>query len=101
LKNGPFQNNTISASFAENGTLTKVAYKSNAALAKAAEVFDASADSIMKFREAKRNQEASKLETSASELAAKKKLVDAQLDLEKSQAALDSFRKGQPQQTTE
>mgnify|MGYP003600269479 CR=1 FL=1 len=94
LQNGPFQNNTISASFSESGGLTKLAYKSNAALAKAAEVFESSADTVMKFREAKRNQETSKLETSAAELAAKKKVIDAQLALEKSQADLAKFRDG-------
>ncbi|MEO3714120.1 hypothetical protein [Roseateles flavus] len=101
LKNGPFQNNTITASFAESGALTKLAYKSNAAAAKAAEVFESSADALMKFREAKRNQETSKLEASASELAAKKKLIDAQLALEKAQADLDKFREGKSTSATE
>lgn len=94
LTNSTFQNNAISVSFSESGGLTKVTYKSNAALAKAGEVFESSADTLMKFREAKRNQETSKLETSAAELAAKKKVVDAQLALEKSQADLEKFRNG-------
>lgn len=101
LKNGPFQNNTIAASFAESGALTKVTYKSNAAVAKAAEVFESSADALMKFREAKRNQETAKLEASTSELAAKKKLVDAQLALEKAQADLDKFRETKPSSSSD
>ena len=100
LKNGAFQNNTIAASFAENGALIKLAYKSNAAAAKGAEVLESSADTLMKFREAKRNQETSKLEASASEYAARKKLVDAQLALEKSQAELDKFREGKSTPTS-
>jgi len=101
LTNGAFQNNTISASFAENGALTKLAYKSNAAVAKAAEVFESSADALMKFRQAKRGSETSKLEANASELAAKKKVIDAQLALEKSQADLDKFREAKPEPASE
>lgn len=101
LKNWPFQNNTIQASFTEDGALTEVAYKSNAAAAKAAEVFESSADSISAFREAKRNQETLKLEASASELAAKKKLIDAQLEYEKSEAALVKFRESNSSENNE
>lgn len=95
LKNVPFQNNTISASFAESGALTKVTYKSNAAAAKAAEVFEASADTVLKFKDAKRKQESTKLDSSAAELDSQKKLVEAQLALEKAQADLDAFRSSQ------
>ena len=95
LKNGPFQNNNLTASFAESGALTKLTYKTNAQAAKAAEVFDASADTILKFRSAKQNQAAAKLNADVSELEARKKLVDAQLAFEKAQADLDKFRADQ------
>lgn len=95
LQNGPFQNNSVSASFAESGSLTKVTYKSNAAAAKAAEVFEGSADLVLKYKDAKRLQESTKLDVSASELESRKKVVDAQLALEKSQSDLDAFRKSQ------
>lgn len=91
LKNGPFQNNSISASFSENGALTKVTYKSNAAAAKAAEVFESSADTVLKYKDAKRKQETTKLENSATEVQARTKLLEAQLALEKAQADLDNF----------
>jgi len=92
LRNKAFQNNTIAASFAENGALTKLTYKSNAAAAKAAEVFESSADTIMKFKEAKQNQGATKATAEAAELDARKKLVEAQLALEKAQSDLNKFR---------
>jgi len=95
LNNAPFQNNTLGASFAESGALTKVTYKSNAAAAKAAEVFDSSAETVLKFKDAKRLQESTKLNASAAELDSRKKVIDAQLALEKSQADLDSFRDSQ------
>lgn len=92
LKNTAFQNNTIAASFSEGGALTKLTYKSNAAAAEAAKVFDASADTVVKFKDAKRNQEKAKLDVAASELEARKKMVEAQLALEKAQADLAKFR---------
>ncbi len=92
LRNKVFQNNTIAASFAENGALTKLTYKTNAAAAKAAEIFESSADTIMKFKEAKQNQGATKATAAAAELDARKKLVEAQLALEKAQSDLDKFR---------
>ena len=92
LENKAFQNNTIAASFAESGALTKLTYKTNASAAKAAEVFESSADTVMKFKAAKQNQGAAKATAEASELEARKKLVDAQLALEKAQADLDKFR---------
>lgn len=95
LKNTAFQNNTIGASFSEGGGLTKLTYKSNAAAAEAAKVFDASADTVVKFKEAKRNQEKAKLDVAASELEARKKMVEAQLALEKAQADLAKFRDSQ------
>jgi hypothetical protein len=94
LKNGVFQNNTLGASFAENGALLELSYKSNAQAAKAAAVFDASADTFLKFSEAKRKQESEKLKTSKTEVDARKDLVKAQLELEKAQDDLDKFRAG-------
>ena len=58
-------------------------------------MFESSADSIVKFSEAKRNKGTNNLEASASEVNARKKLIEAQLALEKSQAELDKFRKEQ------
>ena len=95
LKNGPFQNNTISASFAENGALIKLAYKSNAAAAKAAEVFEASADTVLTYTEAKRKQQTNNLASNEAEVKAETQLLTAQLELEKAQAELDKFRKEQ------
>lgn len=95
LKNGPFQNNTIGASFSESGGLSKLTYKSNAAAAEAAKAFEGTADTLMKFKDAKRNEEKTKLETAVSEAEARKKLVDAQLALEKAQADLAQFRESQ------
>lgn len=92
LHNGPFQNNTVTASFNESGALTKATYKSNAAVAKAAEVFESSADVLLKFKDAKRQQDTTKLNASVSELESRKKLAEAQLALEKAQAELDTYR---------
>lgn len=92
LHNGPFQNNTVTASFNESGALTKATYKSNAAVAKAAEVFESSADVLLKFKEAKRQQDTTKLNASVSELESRKKLAEAQLALEKAQAELETYR---------
>ena len=92
LSNGPFQNNALAASFSESGALTKVTYKSNAAMAKAAEVFESSADTVLKYKEAKRSEEKTKLETALAETEARKKLVEMQLALEKAQADLNDFR---------
>jgi hypothetical protein len=95
LVNGPFQNNTLGAAFAENGALLELSYKSNAAVAKAAAVFDASADSLLKFSEAKRKQESEKLKVSKAEIDARTGLINSQLALEQAQANLDKFRAGQ------
>jgi hypothetical protein len=95
LKNGPFQNNTIGASFTESGGLAKLTYKSNAAAAEAAKTFESTADTLLKFKDAKRNEERTKLETAASEAEARKKLVEAQLAYEKAQADLAQFREAQ------
>ncbi|MEG0885536.1 MAG: hypothetical protein RSH52_30265, partial [Janthinobacterium sp.] len=95
LKNETFQNNTLGASFAETGTLTKVIYKSNAAAVKAAAVFESSADTVLKFTDAKRLQESTKLDANTAELESRKKLIDAQLSVEKAQADLDNFRESQ------
>lgn len=92
LHNGPFQNNTVTASFNESGALTKATYKSNAAVARAAEVFESSADVLLKFKEAKRQQDTTKLNASVAELESRKKLAEAQLALEKAQAELDTYR---------
>ena len=70
----------------------ELTYKTNAAAAKAAEIFESSADTIMKFKEAKQNQGATKATAAAAELDARKKLVEAQLALEKAQSDLDKFR---------
>ena len=99
LKNETFQNNTLGASFAETGTLTKVIYKSNAAAVKAAAVFESSADTVLKFTDAKRLQESTKLDANTAELESRKKLIDAQLSVEKAQADLDNFRESQKKDT--
>lgn len=93
LKNGTFQNNTIGASFAEDGALTQLIYKTNAVAAKAAGVFDASAETALQYKEAKRKQETAKLGQSKSEVEAQEALLEAQLSLEKKQDELDKYRK--------
>ena len=92
LINGAFQNNTIVASFTETGVLTKSAYKSNAAAVKGAAVFEQSADTFMKFREAKRQQGTAKIEQQKNEVDAETALLKSQLELEKAKAELKKQR---------
>ena len=99
LKNGTFQNNTIGATFAEDGTLTKLIYKTNAAAAKAAGVFDASADTALQYKEAKLKQESAKLGQSKSEVEAQDALVQAKLSLKKHQDELDKYLKDKNETT--
>jgi hypothetical protein len=92
LTNYPFQNNALTASFAETGALTKLTYVTNAAVAKAAEAFNQSVDAYTEYRKEKLNEDKLELERAKSESELRKQLLEAQLEEEKAQDALDEYR---------
>ena len=93
--NKPFQNNSLQAAFAENGALTKVSYVSNARAAKQANVFAESADSLLKFAEAKRAQPQESLNAELAKAQARTQLAEATLALERANRELEAFRSGE------
>jgi hypothetical protein len=95
LVNKAFQNNSLQAAFAEDGALTKVSYVSNARAAKQANVFAESADSLLKFAEAKRAQPQESLNAELAKARARTQLVEATLALERANRELESFRSGE------
>ena len=94
LKNTAFQNNTLTASFAETGALTKLSYVTNASAAAAADTFTKSADIYLQYKDAKRTAEKSKLDQAKAEVDANTALLKSQLEEEKAKADLANFLKG-------
>lgn len=91
LKNSAFQNNTLTATFAESGTLTKLTYVTNATAQAAAETFTKSADVFLQYKAAKLNEEKTKLEQTKLETDAKTELLKSQLAEEQARADLIKF----------
>lgn len=103
LQNKAFQNNSLEASFASSGTLTRVKYSSNARAVAQAETFSESADSLLKFFEARRAQDTTNLDAETAEIKARTDLAAQQLALEKALKDLEAFRSGAtpPEEETE
>lgn len=95
LNNKAFQNNSLQAAFAEDGTLTKVSYSSNARAVKQANVFAESADSLLKFAEAKRTLPQDNLNAELAKVQTRTQLAEATLALERANRELESFRSGE------
>lgn len=95
LQNGPFQNNTIVAQFAESGSLTHFEYKTNARAQTAAQAFETAAGDIDAFAQARRDANKSQLDQEKDEITAEKDKVKAQLELEQALEELDAFRRGE------
>jgi hypothetical protein len=100
LKNTAFQNNTLTASFAETGALTKLSYVTNASAAAAADTFTKSADIYLQYKDAKRTAEKSKLDQAKAQVDANTELLKSQLEEEKAKADLSNFLKGNANTST-
>lgn len=100
LRNTAFQNNTLTASFAETGALIKLSYVTNASAAAAADTFTSSADVFLKYKDAMRTEESSALEQPKAQVDARTALLKAQLEEEKAKVELANFLKSNANSST-
>jgi hypothetical protein len=80
LHNGAFASNTLSATFAENGSLLTAKYTSAAQAEKALGTLNQSLDIVAKQQDAKRNASLNELKFETDRLKAENALIDAQTE---------------------
>lgn len=92
VRNGPFEDNVLKASFRPSGMLEKLEVSTKASATEASAAFKDSVDAIAKYKDLKRKEDVQKLGEQTDLLKAQKAQLDAELELEKSRKALDDFR---------
>lgn len=101
LRNEAFENNALQASFSETGAVLSVTYRSNARAAKAASVFEETAQTYLEYRDARRQQSKHSLDTKSAEVQAEVDLLKARIELEQQKQKLSRILSGTDEASTD
>ena len=91
LENGSFQDNSLVATFAETGALTKVTYKTDSRVAKGTKLFEESTETLTQFADARRGADKQRTDAETAELESEAARLAAELEVAKAEQALEEF----------